>query len=195
MYGAGAGAPRGGSVKRLLNGDFDRDGAMPVCPSGGLLGVGDTLGIDTLSIGTHVITASVTDSEPGGGAAAPQAEATAVDAPAPGAELEPPVAMPAELPPVAGEHLLHDGRVAEADHHGFVARLHLVDHLERLALGLVQPHRALLAQPQSPLVRFEDHRLPVMDRGNIPARLGRDDGTAFDLAAVGALGEPVAVFE
>jgi acetyl-CoA C-acetyltransferase len=36
-------APRGGSVKRLLNGDFDRDGAMPVCPSGGLLGVGNPI--------------------------------------------------------------------------------------------------------------------------------------------------------
>ena len=36
-------APRGGSVERLLNGDFDRDGNLPVCPSGGLLGVGNPI--------------------------------------------------------------------------------------------------------------------------------------------------------
>jgi acetyl-CoA C-acetyltransferase len=36
-------APRGGSVKRLLNGDFNRDGNLPTCPSGGLLGVGNPI--------------------------------------------------------------------------------------------------------------------------------------------------------
>ena len=36
-------APRGGSVKMLLDGHFDRDGNLPTCPSGGLLGVGNPI--------------------------------------------------------------------------------------------------------------------------------------------------------
>ena len=36
-------APRGGSVKMLLDGHFDRDGNLPTSPSGGLLGVGNPI--------------------------------------------------------------------------------------------------------------------------------------------------------
>jgi acetyl-CoA C-acetyltransferase len=36
-------APRGGSVKMLMDGHFDRDGNLPTCPSGGLLGVGNPI--------------------------------------------------------------------------------------------------------------------------------------------------------
>lgn len=35
--------PRGGSVEMLLSGDTQRDGRLPVCPSGGLLGVGNPI--------------------------------------------------------------------------------------------------------------------------------------------------------
>ncbi|TET37171.1 MAG: thiolase domain-containing protein [Planctomycetota bacterium] len=35
--------PRGGSVKMLLDGVTQRDGNLPVCPSGGLLGVGNPI--------------------------------------------------------------------------------------------------------------------------------------------------------
>ena len=36
-------APRGGSVRMLLDGVTQRDGNLPVCPSGGLLGVGNPI--------------------------------------------------------------------------------------------------------------------------------------------------------
>ncbi len=36
-------APRGGSVQMLLDGVTQRDGNLPVCPSGGLLGVGNPI--------------------------------------------------------------------------------------------------------------------------------------------------------
>jgi len=36
-------APRGGSVKMLLDGVTQRTGNLPVCPSGGLLGVGNPI--------------------------------------------------------------------------------------------------------------------------------------------------------
>lgn len=36
-------SPRGETVQRLRDGHFDRDGALPMCPSGGLLGVGNPI--------------------------------------------------------------------------------------------------------------------------------------------------------